>query len=444
MCGTAPEGAALRRQDRIRLCAAARSHQHGGPWPTHGHDQVRADYMGRPLRAIFGRSCRNGRSGDISAFMVRTPSRLRERAPMSHPIEARRCKQCGNAWYAKAGYSSLSPLPQSRVEHGRRRYCTSCGSDTVKTVRGKGFVPTVGQQVHVAAAPVVNVSYNVEGGGSVHVDDRGAFDMSSSGGGAPSHVPTWTSPVPAAPLMPAHRALPDGEHRAVSSSARWWKSPRFWFFALPLVTGGLGAASVGVEQGARGGAQGASLRHRGRSGGPGLHRRRAHWFRTCRCDGQRDRPAGRRRGWDRAGRDRHRRLDGGRPPSTGLPRRLSPGWVAHARRQVTAGGAGGAGATAATGSVPQPRRRGRRAGAGDGPRPARRTPVFDDGGLLDLNALDAAALERYAGVTVAEAASIVSTRERLVRLSSVDELVVHGELALPTAERLREYAVFIG
>jgi hypothetical protein len=53
-------------------------------------------------------------------------------------------------------------------------------------------------------------------------------------------------------------------------------------------------------------------------------------------------------------------------------------------------------------------------------------------------------LERHARVTAAEAASIVSTRDKLGHLSSVDELVVHGDLTLATAERLRDYAVFIG
>lgn len=72
------------------------------------------------------------------------------------------------------------------------------------------------------------------------------------------------------------------------------------------------------------------------------------------------------------------------------------------------------------------------------------TPAFDDGGLLDLNALDADAIERHARVTAAEAASIISTREKLGRLSSVDELVVHGDMTLATAESLRDYAVFVG
>lgn len=59
-------------------------------------------------------------------------------------------------------------------------------------------------------------------------------------------------------------------------------------------------------------------------------------------------------------------------------------------------------------------------------------------------ALDAAELERHARVTATEAAPIVSSRDKLGRLSSVDELVVHGDLTLTTAERLRDYAVFIG
>lgn len=73
-----------------------------------------------------------------------------------------------------------------------------------------------------------------------------------------------------------------------------------------------------------------------------------------------------------------------------------------------------------------------------------RSRTFDDGGLVNLNALDANALEQHTGVTAAEAASIVSTRDKLGRLGSVDELVVHGDLTLATAERLRGYAVFIG
>lgn len=70
--------------------------------------------------------------------------------------------------------------------------------------------------------------------------------------------------------------------------------------------------------------------------------------------------------------------------------------------------------------------------------------TYDDGGLLDLNTLSAAALQRYARLTPAQAQEVVTIRERLGRLSSVDELVVHGSLDPATAARLREYAVFVG
>ena len=107
-------------------------------------------------------------------------------------------------------------------------------------------------------------------------------------------------------------------------------------------------------------------------------------------------------------------------------------------------GAGGAGAARAAYAVPQ-------LAAGDTARALElnlgwpdRSRAFDGGGLVDLRALDANALEQHARVTAAEAASIVSTRDKLGRLSSVDGLVVHGDLTLPTAERLRDYAVFIG
>ena len=68
---------------------------------------------------------------------------------------------------------------------------------------------------------------------------------------------------------------------------------------------------------------------------------------------------------------------------------------------------------------------------------------LDDGGLVDLNALDAPHLQRFAGLTPAHARSVVEVRGRLGRLASVDELVVHGTLDLAAAERLRERAVFL-
>jgi hypothetical protein len=67
----------------------------------------------------------------------------------------------------------------------------------------------------------------------------------------------------------------------------------------------------------------------------------------------------------------------------------------------------------------------------------------DDGGLVDLNALDARDLQEHAGLAEEDARSVVDVRRRLGRLSAVDELVVHGTLDLATAERLRERAVFL-
>lgn len=73
-----------------------------------------------------------------------------------------------------------------------------------------------------------------------------------------------------------------------------------------------------------------------------------------------------------------------------------------------------------------------------------RPGAVDDGGLLDLAALDAAALEQHGGLSRAHARSVVEVREQLGHLSSVDELVVHGTLDLATAEQLRRRAVFLG
>lgn len=68
---------------------------------------------------------------------------------------------------------------------------------------------------------------------------------------------------------------------------------------------------------------------------------------------------------------------------------------------------------------------------------------YDDGGLLDLNSLPVDALVRYGQLGRTEAAQVTATRERLGRLSSVDELIVYADVDPPTAERLRDYAVFL-
>lgn len=244
----------------------------------------------------------------------------------------------------------------------------------------------------------------------------------------------------AAPMSPAAQLTPE--------PTPWWKSSRFWFFALPFVTGVLascvpplwvaskvhdselkarlyaaaGAAAVlaligGVLVGS------APQDAAGNSPGPrddigvaillvaiGI----GTW--TAIVNRQRVFP-------NSAGPDDRRRV-GWHPPLPGVQE-------AQARRELRAqyrSLAAGDPALALEINVGRPDR----------------SRTFDDGGLVNLNALDANALEQHTGVTAAEAASIVSTRDKLGRLGSVDELVVHGDLTLATAERLRGYAVFIG
>jgi hypothetical protein len=54
-------------------------------------------------------------------------------------------------------------LAHSRNKYEQHKFCLRCGSDKVKTVRGKGFVPTAAQQVQMAAAAPVAVSVSVPG-----------------------------------------------------------------------------------------------------------------------------------------------------------------------------------------------------------------------------------------------------------------------------------------
>lgn len=68
---------------------------------------------------------------------------------------------------------------------------------------------------------------------------------------------------------------------------------------------------------------------------------------------------------------------------------------------------------------------------------------FDDGGLIDLNSLPAAEVAARAQLSETQAQAVVAARERFGRLASVDDLVVHADLDPATAERLREYAIFL-
>jgi len=282
------------------------------------------------------------------------------------------------------------------------------------------------------AAPVnVNVNVNVHTGGTP-VPVQGA-------------VPAWPGIQPHAPIAPVQWAPPQRAAVAAPSSPPWWKSSRFWFFALPIATGGLaswvpplwvaskvsegqlkarlytvaavlalvGAVLIGAApEDAMGNASGplADL------GGAILFGAIAIGTGIAIAYRQRVFPTD--------------RIEAGSGQGAGQP--LLPGVQAaqerrHKRAQYRS--------LAATDAVLA---REMKLGRPD------LVPAFDDGGLVDLNALDASALERYAGVTAVEAASIVSTRDKLGHLSSVDELIVHGDLTLATAERLREHAVFIG
>lgn len=68
---------------------------------------------------------------------------------------------------------------------------------------------------------------------------------------------------------------------------------------------------------------------------------------------------------------------------------------------------------------------------------------YDDGGLVDLNSVPTAVLAHHAGVDHDEAARIVEMRGQLGRFVSVDEVLVYVDLPEPTANRLRDVAVFV-
>lgn len=69
--------------------------------------------------------------------------------------------------------------------------------------------------------------------------------------------------------------------------------------------------------------------------------------------------------------------------------------------------------------------------------------AMDDGGLLDLNSVPAAVLVEKAELTQEQAEQIVELRTQRHGLTSVDELVVFGDLPPSLVDRLREYAVFL-
>ena len=68
---------------------------------------------------------------------------------------------------------------------------------------------------------------------------------------------------------------------------------------------------------------------------------------------------------------------------------------------------------------------------------------LDDGGLLDLNSVPAETLVRVAELTEEQAAEVVRLRTERQGLTTVDELVVYGQLPPMVVDHLREYAVFL-
>ena len=68
---------------------------------------------------------------------------------------------------------------------------------------------------------------------------------------------------------------------------------------------------------------------------------------------------------------------------------------------------------------------------------------YDDGGLVDINSVPAEGLQRFAGMSSAEAAEVLRARRELGRFSSVNELEAFATLSHGTLARLREVAVFV-
>lgn len=68
---------------------------------------------------------------------------------------------------------------------------------------------------------------------------------------------------------------------------------------------------------------------------------------------------------------------------------------------------------------------------------------FDDGGLVDVNSMPTEGLQRFAGMTSAEATEVQRLRGDLGRFSGISELEAFSTLSQSTLTRLREIAVFV-
>ncbi len=68
---------------------------------------------------------------------------------------------------------------------------------------------------------------------------------------------------------------------------------------------------------------------------------------------------------------------------------------------------------------------------------------YSDGGLLDFNAMPPDALVRFAGLSPSAATAVVSARDAIGRLDSVDDLVTLAGVDVDAADCLRDYAIFL-
>jgi DNA uptake protein ComE-like DNA-binding protein len=69
--------------------------------------------------------------------------------------------------------------------------------------------------------------------------------------------------------------------------------------------------------------------------------------------------------------------------------------------------------------------------------------VFNDGGLVDINAVPEHTLAALPGVTVPQAQQIVARRRAAGNFGSVEDLVTAGLLPLPTVRALSDVLIVI-
>jgi DNA uptake protein ComE-like DNA-binding protein len=67
---------------------------------------------------------------------------------------------------------------------------------------------------------------------------------------------------------------------------------------------------------------------------------------------------------------------------------------------------------------------------------------YDDGGLVDVNHVPAAVLAGHLGLSQAEVADVLATRDRLGRFASADELSAYTAMAPDRVDQLRDLLIF--